>query len=116
VRELENTLKRATLLSSDQLLTPNDFPALVPEPMRREHDESLEALIANKLQTSFAQMDVQELNNLYQMVLHQMERPLLSIILEKTRGNQVRAAQILGINRNTLRKKIQTLDIDLKNF
>jgi two-component system nitrogen regulation response regulator GlnG len=116
VRELENTLKRAALLSSDQLLTPNDFPGLVPEPARKESEESLEALSANKLEASFAQMDVQELNNLYQMVLHQMERPLLSIILEKTRGNQVRAAQILGINRNTLRKKIQTLDIDLKEF
>ncbi len=44
-----------------------------------------------------------------------MERPLIKIILEKTRSNQVRAAEILGINRNTLRKKIQTLAIDIKN-
>ncbi len=59
-------------------------------------------------------MDVNELDDLYDMVLHQMERPLIRIILEKTRGNQVRTAEILGINRNTLRKKIQTLDIDIK--
>jgi two-component system, NtrC family, nitrogen regulation response regulator GlnG len=114
VRELENTLRRATLLSSDQFLIPADFPDLAPQPSGKETDESLEALISNKLRATFAQMDVQELNNLYEMVLFQMERPLIKIILEKTRYNQVRAAEILGINRNTLRKKIQTLEIDVK--
>jgi two-component system nitrogen regulation response regulator GlnG len=114
VRELENTLRRAALLSSDQFLSPADFPKLVPQTPGKETDESLEALISNKLRATFAQMDVQELNNLYEMVLFQMERPLIRIILEKTRYNQVRAAEILGINRNTLRKKIQTLEIDVK--
>jgi two-component system nitrogen regulation response regulator GlnG len=114
VRELENAMRRAALLSSDHLLEPEDFPALSPQTVARESDESLEALIGNKLRATFAQMDIQELNNLYEMVLFQMERPLIRIILEKTRFNQVRAAEILGINRNTLRKKIQILDIDVK--
>jgi two-component system nitrogen regulation response regulator GlnG len=114
VRELENAMRRAALLSSDHLLEPEDFPALSPQTVARESDESLEALIGNKLRATFAQMDIQELNNLYEMVLFQMERPLIRIILEKTRYNQVRAAEILGINRNTLRKKIQTLGIDVK--
>lgn len=114
VREMENTIYRATLLAADQVLTPGDFPDLLSSPESREVDASLEDLIAGKLSASLMPMDVNELDDLYDMVLHQMERPLIRIILEKTRGNQVRAAEILGINRNTLRKKIQTLSIDIK--
>ncbi len=114
VRELENAIQRAALLSPDQLLTPADFPSLLAEGRRAENNDSLEALIANKLQNALAQMNVNELDNLYDMVLHQMERPLINIVLDKTRGNQVRTAEILGINRNTLRKKILTLGIEVK--
>lgn len=113
IRELENTIQRAALLSPNQLLTPEDFP-VTQETAQDGNDCSLETLITNKLRSAIGQMDVQELNNLYDMVLHQMERPLIRIILDKTRGNQVRTAEILGINRNTLRKKIQTLGIDVK--
>ena len=114
VRELENVIQRAALLSPDQMLTPSDFPSLTAGPARDEGECSLETLISNKLRSALAQMEVGELDNLYEMVLHQMERPLINIILEKTRGNQVRAAEVLGINRNTLRKKIQVLAIDVK--
>jgi two-component system nitrogen regulation response regulator GlnG len=114
VRELENSIQRATLLSSDPLLIPADFPILGESPHPDEPNDSLETLIANKLQTSLAIMDVNELVNLYDMVLQQMERPLIQIVLDKTRGNQVRTAEILGINRNTLRKKINSLGIDIK--
>lgn len=114
VRQLENAIRRAVLLSADKALTAEDFPDLTGDAGGRESDTSLENLISGKLHSSLAQMDVNELDDLYDMVLHQMERPLIRIILEKTRGNQVRTAEILGINRNTLRKKIQTLDIDIK--
>ena len=114
VRQLENAIRRAVLLSADHALTPEDFPDLTGDISGRENDTSLENLIAGKLHSSLAQMDVNELDDLYNMVLYQMERPLIRIILEKTRGNQVRTAEILGINRNTLRKKIQTLGIDIK--
>ncbi|KIH76391.1 two component, sigma54 specific, transcriptional regulator, Fis family [Geoalkalibacter ferrihydriticus] len=112
VRELENTIQRAALLAPNPLLTPDDFPVL-SEGDGETADCSLEALITNKLRNAIGKMEVQELNNLYEMVLHQMERPLIRIVLEKTRGNQVRTAEILGINRNTLRKKIQTLGIEI---
>jgi two-component system nitrogen regulation response regulator GlnG len=46
-------------------------------------------------------------------VLREVERPLISLTLAATRGNQIRAAQLLGLNRNTLRKKIRELDIGI---
>ena len=48
---------------------------------------------------------------LYDRVLREVERPLILLTLGATRGNQIRAAHLLGLNRNTLRKKIRELDI-----
>ena len=45
--------------------------------------------------------------NLYQLLLEQIEKPLLAVVMERARGNRCRAAELLGINRNTLRKKLQ---------
>ncbi len=49
---------------------------------------------------------------LYDRILQEIERPLLSITLAECRGNQVRAAELLGLNRNTLRKKIRDLGLE----
>ncbi|SNB46707.1 sigma-54 dependent transcriptional regulator [Geobacter sp. DSM 9736] len=117
VRELENTLKRAVILSSDQLLTSADFPGQVNQKGSERHlseELSLEGIVDIKLRNSFANMDKMERGDVYTMVLEQVERPLIRFVLEKTRGNQVRAADILGINRNTLRKKINDLGVEIK--
>jgi two-component system nitrogen regulation response regulator GlnG len=50
---------------------------------------------------------------LYDRVLREVERPLIRLTLGATRGNQLKAAQLLGLNRNTLRKKIRELDIEV---
>ena len=55
----------------------------------------------------FAQLDGQEAQEVYEMVLSEVEAPLLDIIMQHTRGNQTRAANMLGINRGTLRKKLK---------
>lgn len=114
VRELENNIKRAALLSPHQVLTPADFPDLLEGKKYQRQDESLESLVAQKLENSLSRMNLHEMDTLYEMVLHQVERPLINIVLQKTRGNQIKTAQILGINRNTLRKKIKTLEINVK--
>ncbi len=114
IRELENLIKRASLLTPNNVLLPSDFPGLGSSDEAENQEDSLEALVTRKLQSSLAQKNLQELDNLYEMVLHQVERPLINIILQQTRCNQVRTAEILGINRNTLRKKINTLGINVK--
>jgi two-component system nitrogen regulation response regulator GlnG len=53
---------------------------------------------------------------LYQIVINEVERPLLTVTLKAVAGNQKKASEVLGINRNTLRKKIQELGMDPKEF
>ncbi|MEI7972805.1 MAG: helix-turn-helix domain-containing protein [Bdellovibrio sp.] len=77
---------------------------------------SLEKLVKSKLEVLFAQQrEAQvELNGLYNVVLEQVERPLLEIALRAHNGNQVKTARMLGINRNTLKKKIDNYKIRVK--
>ncbi|MPZ75044.1 MAG: response regulator [Deltaproteobacteria bacterium] len=116
VRELENTLIRAAVLSSGPILFPKDFTlqnqqsAAAPE----VDQLSLEEIIRHKLEDYFRRTEGVEVDNLYSLVIERIERPLIELTLKKTRGNQIRAAQILGINRNTLRKKITDLRIEFK--
>ena len=116
IRELENTIKRAVILSPDPLLVVSDFPGLRSRQAEDGKGEelSLEGIVDLKLRGSFTNMERMESGDVYNMVIEQVERPLIRFVLEKTRGNQVRAADILGINRNTLRKKITELGIELR--
>ena len=56
----------------------------------------------------FKQLNGEEPTDLYQMVLTEMERPLLEVVMRESGNNQSRAARMLGLNRNTLRKKLRT--------
>ncbi len=116
VRELENTLIRAAVLSSGPVLFPKDFTLQNKQtPATPELDQlSLEEIIRHKLEDYFRRTEGVEVDNIYSLVIERIERPLIELTLRKTRGNQIRAAQILGINRNTLRKKITDLRIEIK--
>ena len=62
--------------------------------------------IENSLQQYFTDLDGQPAHAVYQMVLQQVELPLLRCVMAHCEGNQSKAAQVLGLNRNTLRKKL----------
>jgi two-component system nitrogen regulation response regulator GlnG len=116
VRELENTLIRAAVLSPGPILFPKDFTLQGNQGSHsREVDTlSLEEVIRHKLEDYFERTKGVDVDNLYTLVVERVERPLIELTLRKTQGNQLRAAQILGINRNTLRKKISDLHINVK--
>jgi len=67
-----------------------------------------------KLKDYFRQTRDVDPTDLYQLIMERVERPLIELTLERTNGNQLKAASILGINRNTLHKKIQELKITPK--
>jgi two-component system nitrogen regulation response regulator GlnG len=116
VRELENTLVRAAVLAPGPTLMPKDFTLQSkPAATTLEVDQlSLEEIIRHKLVDYFRRTEGVDVDNLYSLVIERVERPLIELTLKKTKGNQIRAAQILGINRNTLRKKITDLRIELR--
>jgi len=112
VRELENTLIRAAVLASGSTIMPRDLALAAQEPTPAMYgDMSLEEIVRLKLREYFRQTGDVEPSDLYALILERVERPLIELTLERTGGNQLQAAAILGINRNTLRKKISTLKI-----
>jgi two-component system nitrogen regulation response regulator GlnG len=121
VRELENLVRRvAALYSQDTIsaeIIDSELTDFAPVPRLDEAAGSpreLNELVERYLADYFAGFG-KELPppGLYRRVIRQVELPLITAALAATRGNQIRAAELLGLNRNTLREKIQTLDIQV---
>lgn len=81
---------------------------------RRHTDEPLVVLVRNSLERYFEELNGQEPADLFDLVIRQVEQPLLEIVMRETRGNISRAAQMLGMNRATLRKKLQKYGLNEK--
>jgi len=116
VRELENAIKRALVLAQGDVLGPDDFAFLgatgsSPAPAA-ESGTRLETLVVREVEALLA---APEPRDLFRETLARVERPLLETVLARTGGNQLRAAALLGINRNTLRKKLTELGIEPQN-
>jgi two-component system nitrogen regulation response regulator GlnG len=118
VRELENFVRRVAALHSQDTLTrqiiDQELVEVVPKRngLATSEPKDLSELVERHLAQYFAGFG-KELPpaGLYDRVIRQVERPLLSAALAATRGNQIRAAELLGLNRNTLRSRIKALDI-----
>jgi len=120
VRELENLIRRLVVLHSGEMIPAATVAAELREPVRPsspdegEEPPSLSAAVERHLTKYFAEHgDRLPPPGLYDRVIQDVERPLLSICLGATRGNQIRAAHLLGLNRNTLRKKIRDLGLEV---
>jgi two-component system nitrogen regulation response regulator GlnG len=109
VRELENCLLRAAVLAPGRTLAEEDLSLSDPTP-----PPPLSGSVAEMLQAAVSAIvndPSRPQKELHAAVVAAVERPLIELVLEQTGGNQLRAADLLGINRNTLRKKITTLGI-----
>ncbi|MGH7312120.1 MAG: sigma-54-dependent transcriptional regulator, partial [Candidatus Rokuibacteriota bacterium] len=113
VRELENVVQRAMVLATTGVILPEHLPiGPVSAAASVAMDASLEDIVERKLMECVRGLRHRGNANLYGLILGLVEKPLLRAVLRETGGNQVRAAQILGINRNTLRKKLTEHGID----
>ena len=114
VRELENVLKRAVVLASGDTIVPEDLPLTILKERESENSRTIDNIFEEKFKDFVSKMCTVKKGNLYEMLMKKVEKPLIKLVMEETNRNQIRAANILGINRNTLRKKIKDLGISKK--
>lgn len=121
VRQLENAVRRLSLTSRSAEITAPEVqqvlghqPDLAPLRSGSSDTEKLGASVGRHLQRYFdLHGDMLPTAGLYGRILREIEMPLIEIALDATGGNQAKCADLLGINRNTLRKKITELDIEV---
>ena len=118
VRELENLVRRLSALHADELLVRSCAAGVerhylaAPQTQQAGNNltESLHFHLSNYFKGHGNSLPP---NGLYERVMREVETPLIELCLEATRGNQIKAAELLGVNRNTLRKKIRDLNIEV---
>jgi two-component system, NtrC family, nitrogen regulation response regulator GlnG len=118
VRQLENTIRRLLVTASETDIARAEVEQVLgqqpsPEPLTGINEgDKLSASVARHLKRYFDLHGGQlPPDGVYQRILREVELPLIEIALDATAGNQAKCADLLGINRNTLRKKITDLDI-----
>lgn len=120
IRELENLVRRLAALYPQDTITANlieqelSTPTISPAEEEAPSDDNLSSSVERFLTKYFGGYgDGLPPPGLYHRVLKEVEYPLIGAALAATRGNQIKAAELLGVNRNTLRKKIRDLDVQV---
>ena len=120
IRELENLIRRLAALYPQEIIGASTLDAELAQPVANplegdKIDETISSSLERHLSRYFGNYPGDSLPppGLYHRVLKEVEGPLISAALAATRGNQIKAAELLGVNRNTLRKKIRDLDVQV---
>ena len=121
VRELENLMRRLAALYPQEVIGEDVITAElsagggdVEAPLVTSGAEPLATAVERHIKRFLAAGgDGMPMRDIYDKVIAEVERPLIQMTLSATRGNQIKAAAMLGLNRNTLRKKIRDLDISV---
>ena len=80
--------------------------------MTRDRKGPIASCVRSSMERYFHDLNGTKVSDVYEMVLHEVEKPLLEIVMKHAKSNQCKAAEILGINRNTLRKKLKLHKLD----
>ncbi len=122
VRELENVLVRAATYAQGPSIRVDDLLGPAGRlTMRRTgaQEESFEATLVKRLRPvvrTYPEPDVGEKSDLFDLVVDTSERVILDLVMKRMEGNQLRAAALLGINRNTLRRKLDAHSLDAESY
>jgi two-component system nitrogen regulation response regulator GlnG len=114
VAELKSIARRLVVRVARARIEAGDVDEILPVVAERVplEDLAFEEMVKSKLAGLLARIDGYPVQDLYEKVLARVERPLFDLVLAHTGGNQLKAAEILGLNRNTLRKKLAGLGIE----
>jgi two-component system, NtrC family, nitrogen regulation response regulator GlnG len=115
VAELRDVVRRLCLRRRKSHVELADVEAVLPPVEERVPVEQLsfEEMVRAKIRALLQRMEGYPIEDLYEEVISRVERPLIELVLERTGNNQLKAAEILGLNRNTLRKKIAERNVSV---
>ncbi len=114
IRELENAIRRCMVMSPSAVLNSDDFIEILNNGENSLKDKKTENIIKRKIKNYIEKVKDTEINDVYKSIMGLTEKIIIEEILNLYNFNQLKVSKLLGINRNTLRKKINEYKIDIK--